>query len=183
MISLFMLDVLVEGIEVGSICIEIDCIVLDFKCLFYCQGCLVFVGQVCVLDVGWVLELVQQFIGMLLLVKIDLVLDSDWDFNLVEIVSGYLQIVCKLGDVWVIISVGEVVMGLFELQLCSQFQGECMNVIGCVNVVCIGMLDFGGDIGLCWVDMLLVLVFELLFNLKVSFDVLEFKCVGDLIGL
>jgi translocation and assembly module TamB len=49
-------------------------------------------------------------------------------------------------------SVGEAALGLSELQLRSQFQGEQMNVSGRVNAARIGTLALGGDIGLRRVD-------------------------------
>ncbi|MFX5785175.1 hypothetical protein ABTE36_22035, partial [Acinetobacter baumannii] len=83
------LDASAEGIEAGSTRIEIDRTALDLKRLSYRQGRLASAGQVRALDVGRVLELVQQFTGTPPPVKTDLVLDSDWDFNLAETASGY----------------------------------------------------------------------------------------------
>ncbi|TDY96727.1 UNVERIFIED_ORG: autotransporter secretion inner membrane protein TamB [Herbaspirillum seropedicae] len=182
MTSPLTLDASAEGIEAGSTRIEIDRTALDLKRLSYRQGRLASAGQVRALDVGRVLELVQQFTGTPPPVKTDLVLDSDWDFNLAETASGYLQIARKSGDVRVTTSVGEAAMGLSELQLHSQFQGERMNVTGRVNAARIGTLDLGGDIGLRRVESLLALGPESPLNLKASLDVPELKRVGDLIG-
>lgn len=182
MTSPLTLEASVDGIEAGSTRIEIDRTALDLKRLSYHQGRLASAGQVRALDVGRVLELVRQFSGTPPPVKTDLVLDSDWDFNLAETASGYLQIARKSGDVRVATSAGEAVLGLSELQLRSQFQGERMNVTGRINAARIGTLDLGGDVGLRRVDALLALVPESPLNLKASLDVPELKRVGDLIG-
>ncbi|WP_413459635.1 translocation/assembly module TamB domain-containing protein [Herbaspirillum huttiense] len=182
MASPLTLDASAEGIEAGSTRIEIDRMALDLKRLSYRQGRLASAGQVRALDVGRVLELVQQFTGTPPPVKTDLVLDSDWDFSLAETASGTLQIARKSGDVRVTTSVGEAALGLSELQLRGQFQGERMNVSGRINAARIGTLELGGDVGLRRVDALLALAAESPLNLKASLDVPELKRVGDLIG-
>ncbi|NUT60571.1 translocation/assembly module TamB domain-containing protein [Herbaspirillum sp. C9C3] len=176
------LDASADDIETGSTRIEIDHSALELKRLSYHQGRLASAGQVRALDVGRVLELVQQFTGTPPPVKTDLVLDSDWDFSLAETASGYLQIARKSGDLRVTTSVGEAALGLSELQLRGQFQGERMNVTGRVNAARIGTLELGGEVGLRRVDALLALAPESPLNLRASLDVPELKRVGDLIG-
>ncbi|BEV14642.1 translocation/assembly module TamB domain-containing protein [Herbaspirillum sp. DW155] len=182
MTSPLMLDASADGIDAGSTRIEIDRTALDLRHLSYRQGRLASAGQVRALEVGRVLELMQQFTGAPPPVKTDLVLDSDWDFTLGESASGYLQVARKSGDVRVTTSVGEATLGLSELQLRSQFRGERMDLTGRVNAARIGTLDLGGEIGLRRVDALLALDAESPLNLKASLEVPALKRVGDLIG-
>ncbi|WP_039874686.1 translocation/assembly module TamB domain-containing protein [Herbaspirillum frisingense] len=176
------LDASADGIEAGSTRIEIDRTAIELKRLSYQQGRLASAGQVRALDLGRVLELVQQFSGTPAPVRTDLVLDSDWDFSLAERASGYLQIARRSGDVRVTTSTGEATLGLSELKLRSDFQGEQMRVSGRVDAARIGSLDLGGEVGLRRIDQLLALDAASPLNLRARLDVPQLKRVGDLIG-
>ncbi|QJQ00156.1 translocation/assembly module TamB domain-containing protein [Herbaspirillum rubrisubalbicans] len=182
MASPLALEASADGIEAGSTRLEIDRTALELKRLSYHQGRLASAGQVKALDVGRILELVQQLSGTPPPVKTDLVLDSDWDFTLAESASGYLQIARKSGDVRVTTSTGEATLGLSELQLRSQFQGEQMRVSGRVNAARIGTLELDGEIGLQRIDQVLALDAASPLNLSAKLDIPQVKRMGDLIG-
>nr|WP_198981501.1 translocation/assembly module TamB domain-containing protein [Herbaspirillum sp. ASV7] len=169
------------GIEAGSTRIEIDRTALELKQFSYGQGRIASAGQVHALDVSRLLELVQQFTGTPP-VKSDLVLDSDWDFTLDQRASGYLQVARRSGDVRVNSSVGEAALGLSELKLRADFQGEQMRVAGRMEAARIGSLDLAGQVGLQRMDNLLTLAAGSPLDLKARLAVPELKRVGDLIG-
>ncbi|KAF1038923.1 MAG: Translocation and assembly module subunit TamB [Herbaspirillum frisingense] len=182
MASPLTLDASAEAIEAGSTRIEIDRMAIELQRLSYRQGRIASAGQARALDIGRLLEIAQEFTGTPPPVKTDLVLDSDWDFSLAENASGHLQIARKSGDVRVTTSNGEAVLGLSELKLRSDFQGQQMRVVGRVNAARVGTIDLGGEIGLQRVDNLLTLAENSPLNLKARLDVPELKRVGDLIG-
>ncbi len=170
------------GIEAGSTRIEIDRTALELRQFSYGQGRIASAGQVHALDVSRLLELVQQFTGTQPPVKSDLVLDSDWDFSLDERASGYLQVTRRSGDLRVNSSVGEAALGLSELKLRADFQGEQMRVAGRMEAARIGSLELAGQVGLQRVDRLLMLTADSPLDLKARLAVPELKRVGDLIG-
>ncbi|MFJ3055493.1 translocation/assembly module TamB domain-containing protein [Herbaspirillum sp. NPDC087042] len=171
-----------SAIEAGSTRIEIDRTALELRQLSWRQGRIASAGQVHALDVNRLLELLQQFTGTPPPVKSDLVLDSDWDFSLDERASGYLQVARRSGDVRVNSSVGEAALGLSELKLRADFQGEQMRVNGRVEAARIGSLALDGQVGLQRLDSLLTLAAGSPLDLKARLAVPELKRVGDLIG-
>ncbi len=171
-----------NAIEAGSTRIEIDRTVLELRQLSYGQGRIASAGQVHALDVSRLLDIVQQFSGTPPPVKSDLVLDSDWDFSLAERASGYLQVARRSGDVRVNSSVGEAALGLSELKLRADFQGEQMRVNGRVEAARIGSLALDGQVGLQRLDNLLTLAAGSPLDLKAKLAVPDLKRVGDLIG-
>ncbi|MBP0597930.1 translocation/assembly module TamB domain-containing protein [Herbaspirillum sp. LeCh32-8] len=176
------LDVAADAVEAGSTRIAIDRMAVDLKHLSYQQGRIASAGQANALDIGRILQIVQEFTGTPPPLKTDLVLDADWDFSLAESASGHLQVQRKSGDMRVTTSNGEAALGLSELRLRGDFQGQQMRVNGRVNAGRIGTLDLGGDIGLQRIDRLLTLADGSPLNLKARLDVPEVKRVGDLIG-
>lgn len=182
MASPLTLDVAADAIEAGPTRIAIDRMAIDLKRLSYRQGRIASAGQAQALDIGRILEIVQEFTGTPPPVKTDLVLDGDWDFSLAESASGHVQIARKSGDVRVTTSNGEASLGLSELKLRSDFQGQQMRIAGRVNAARVGTLDLGGNVGLVRSDKLLTLADGSPLELKARLDVPELKRVGDLIG-
>lgn len=176
------LDVAADAVEAGATRIAIDRMAIDLKRFSYQQGRIASAGQANALDVGRLLEIAQEFTGTPPPIKTDLVLDADWDFALADSASGHVQIQRKSGDLRVATSNGEAGLGLSELRLRGDFQGQQLRVNGRVNAARIGTLDLGGDIGLQRVDQLLTLTDGSPLNLNARLDVPELKRVGDLIG-
>lgn len=176
------LDVAAGAVEAGNTRIAIDRMAIDLKRLSYRQGRIASAGQASALDIGRLLEIAQEFTGTPPPVKTDLVLDADWDFSLAESAAGHVQVQRKSGDMRVATSAGEAGLGLSELRLRGDFQGQQLRVAGRVNATRIGTLDLGGDVGLQRVDQLLTLADASPLNLKAKLDVPELKRVGDLIG-
>ncbi|MGO0792296.1 translocation/assembly module TamB domain-containing protein [Herbaspirillum seropedicae] len=171
-----------EAVEAGSTRIEIDRTALDLRHLSWRQGRIASAGQVRALDVGRLLELAQQLGAAAPPMTTDLVLDSDWDFSLAESARGYVQIARQSGDLRLVTSNGEATLGLSELKLRSDFQGEQMRLSGRVDASRIGTLALGGQIGLQRVDQLLTLADGSPLALNARLELPELKRIGDLIG-
>ncbi|EJN02056.1 translocation/assembly module TamB domain-containing protein [Herbaspirillum sp. YR522] len=171
-----------EGIEAGATRLEIDRMALDLKHLSYRQGRIASAGQAHAIDVGRLLQIAQNLTGTPPPVKTDLVLDGDWDFSLAERASGFMQLVRKSGDARVATTNGEVALGLSELRLRADLQGQQMRVDGRIDAARVGTVDIGGAIGLQRIDQLLTLADASPLALKARLAVPELKRVGDLIG-
>lgn len=171
-----------DTIEAGTARLEVDRMALELKHLSWRQGRIASAGQIRALDIGRVLQIVQEFTGTPAPLKTDLVLDSDWDFSLAESASGYFQLARKSGDMRVTASNGEAALGLSELRLRADLQGQQARLDGRVNAARIGPLDLGGTLGLQRIDNLLMLADASSLNLKARLEVPELKRVGDLIG-
>ncbi|MBB5391076.1 MULTISPECIES: translocation/assembly module TamB domain-containing protein [unclassified Herbaspirillum] len=176
------LEASADALEAGATRLEIDRMALDLKRLSWRQGRIASAGQVRALDLGRLLQIVQEFTGTPPPVKTDLVLDSDWDFALAESASGYFQLTRKSGDMRVTASNGEAALGLSELRLRADLQGQQVRVDGRVAAARVGTIDLGGTLGLQRIDGLLALADASPLNLKAKLEVPELKRTGDLIG-
>ncbi|WP_343583455.1 translocation/assembly module TamB domain-containing protein [Herbaspirillum sp.] len=171
-----------DAVEAGATRLEVDRMALELKRLSWRQGRIASAGQIRALDIGRVLQIVQEFTGTPAPLKTDLVLDSDWDFSLAETAGGYFQLARKSGDMRVTASNGEAALGLSELRLRADLQGQQARLDGRVNAARIGTLDLGGTLGLQRIDGLLALADASPLNLKARLEVPELKRTGDLIG-
>lgn len=169
-------------VEAGSTRLTIDRTAIDLKSLSWNQGRIASAGQAQAVNVARLLELAQEFTGTPPPIKTDLVLDGSWDFALAETARGYLDIARKSGDVRVTTSNGETTLGLSEMRLRADFQGQQMRVTGRVNASRVGTIDLGGALGLVRQDQVLALADASPLDLKATLAVPELKRVGDLVG-
>ncbi|MFL9923388.1 translocation/assembly module TamB domain-containing protein [Herbaspirillum lusitanum] len=182
MASPLSLSVAADAIDAGATRLNIDRMAIDLQHFSYQQGRIRSAGQAKALDIGRILELVREFTGTEAPVKTDLVLDSDWNFALAENASGYFRIERKSGDMRVTTSNGESALGLSELKLRADLEGQQMKFAARANASRIGTLDAQGSSGLQRQDGLLTLTSSSPLAAKAQFKVPELKRIGDLIG-
>jgi len=171
-----------DTVIAGATRLNIDKMAIDLRSLSYQQGRIRSEGSAKALDVGRLLELVQEMTGTPPPVKTDLVFDADWNFGLAETASGYLQIARKSGDVSVNTGNALVALGLSALQLRVDLAGQEAKFDGRMAAGRIGTLEANGQAGLIRQDGILALLADSPLKAQARLNVPEVKTIGALLG-
>src|SRR5450830_864683 len=171
-----------DTVIAGATRLNIDKMAIDLRSLSYQQGRIRSEGSAKAVDVGRLLELVQEMTGTPPPVKTDLVFDADWNFGLAETASGYLQIARKSGDVSVNTGSALVALGLSALQLRVDLAGQEAKFDGRMAAGRIGTLEANGQAGLIRQDGILALLADSPLKAQARLNVPEVKTIGALLG-
>ncbi|EJL88347.1 hypothetical protein PMI16_02525 [Herbaspirillum sp. CF444] len=171
-----------DTVIAGATRLNIDKMAIDLRSLSYRQGRIRSEGSAKAVDVGRLLELVQEMTGTPPPVKTDLVFDADWNFGLAESAGGFLQIARKSGDVSVNTGSSQVAMGLSALQLRIDLAGQEAKFDGRMAASRIGTVEATGQAGFIRQDGILALTADSPLKMQARLNVPEVKTIGALLG-
>jgi translocation and assembly module TamB len=171
-----------DTLVAGATRLNVDRMAIDLRSLSYQQGRIRSEGSAKALDVGRILELVQEMTGTPPPAKTDLVLDADWNFSLAETASGFFQMLRKSGDVSVNTGASQVALGLSALQLRVDLAGQEAKFNGRVAASRVGVIEAQGQAGLLRQDGVLTLLPGSPLNAHARLNVPEVKTIGALLG-
>ncbi len=171
-----------DTLVAGATRLDVDRMAIDLRSLSYQQGRIRSEGSAKALDVGRILELVQEMTGTPPPAKTDLVLDADWNFSLAETASGFFQVLRKSGDVSVNTGVSQVALGLSALQVRVDLAGHDAKFNGRVVADRVGAIEAQGQAGLLRRDGVLALLPDSPLTAHARLNVPEVKTIGALLG-
>ena len=132
-------------VEIGAGRLRFAQASIDLQSLRYGDGLVRSEGAFSALEVGQLLALWQQFTGETAAFGTDLVLDGQWNVNLAERASGFVQITRRSGDLRL---TGERALGLSALALRADLQGSRVELDAQARAARIGTMAAQGQIGL-----------------------------------
>ena len=171
-----------DTLVAGAARLDVDRMAIDLRGLSYQQGRIRSEGSAKALDVGRILELVQEMTGTPPPAKTDLVLDADWNFSLTETASGFLQVLRKSGDVSVNTGNSQVTLGLSALQLRIDLAGQEAKFNGRVAAGRVGTVEAQSQAGLQRQDGVLTLLPDSPLSAHARLNVPDVKTIGALLG-
>ncbi len=174
-----------DTLVAGATRLSVDRMAIDLRSLSYQQGRIRSEGSAKALDVGRILELVQEMTGASAAAppaKTDLVLDADWNFSLAETASGFFQVLRKSGDVSVNAGNSQVALGLSALQLRVDLAGQEAKFNSRVAAARVGTIEAQGQAGLLRQDGVLTLLPDSQLTAHARLNVPEVKTIGALLG-
>ncbi|MFJ9535468.1 translocation/assembly module TamB domain-containing protein [Herbaspirillum sp. NPDC101396] len=174
-----------DTLVAGATRLNVDRMAIDLRSLSYQQGRIRSEGSAKALDVGRILELVQEMTGASAAAppaKTDLVLDADWNFSLAETASGFFQVLRKSGDVSVNTGNSQVALGLSTLQLRVDLAGQEAKFNSRVAAARVGTIEAQGQAGLLRQDGVLTLLPDSPLTAHARLNVPEVKTIGALLG-
>ncbi|WP_081768687.1 translocation/assembly module TamB domain-containing protein [Herbaspirillum sp. RV1423] len=171
-----------DTLVAGTTRLNVDRMAIDLKSLSYRQGRIRSEGSAKALDVGRVLELVQELSGTPIPVKTDLVLDADWNFSLAETAGGFIQLARRSGDLSVNTGSSQVALGLSALQLRIDLAGQEAKFSGSAAASRIGTMEAQGQAGFLKQDGILALLPDSPLTAHARLNVPDIKTIGALLG-
>lgn len=171
-----------DTVIAGATRLNIDRMAIDLRSLQYQQGRIRSEGSAKAIDIGRILELLQEMTGTPPPVKTDLVLDADWNFSLAETAGGFLQVARKSGDLSVNTGSSLVALGLSALQMRVDLTGQEAKFDGRMAASRIGTLETNGQAGFQKLDGILMLTPDSPFKAQARINVPEVKTISALLG-
>lgn len=146
------------------------------------QGRIASAGAVKALDVARLLQLAQDFGVEEIPFKSDLILDSNWDFALGETASGFFQVARKSGDIRINVNNTDVALGVSDIRLRADLQGNQLKLDAHAAAARIGTFDAKGQAALQRQGKLLTLTPDAALQAQADLNVPQLKSIGALLG-
>lgn len=171
-----------DDISAGAAQLTIEQTAVTLQHFSLRQGQIASAGSVKALDIARLLELAQEFGLSELPFKTDLILDSNWDFALGESASGFFQLARKSGDVRINVSNTDVALGVSDIRLRADLQGNQIKLDSHAAAARIGTFDAKGQLALARQGKLLTLTPDAALQAQAELNVPQLKAIGALLG-
>ena len=171
-----------DDISAGAAQLSIEQTAVALQHFSLRQGRIASAGSIKALDVARLLQLAQEFGMEELPFKTDLILDSNWDFALGESASGFFQLARKSGDIRINVSNTEVALGVSDIRLRADLQGNQLKLDAHAAAARIGTFDAKGQAALQRQGKLLTLTPDAALQAQAELNVPQLKSIATLLG-
>jgi translocation and assembly module TamB len=170
-------------VELGATRLTVEKALVDLRGLQFRQdGPIRSQGSISSLDVGHMLTLWKQVSGSNAPLKTDMVLDASWNFTLADSASGFFEVERKRGDVELPTSAGATPLGLKQLRLRGDFNGDALRLDAAADTARLGSATANGRIGLMQEGPRLTILPESGVSGSVAASLPQLKNLGALTG-